>query len=81
MQDRTGERDGKGGSMDEGRKILLAAARAHVARTGHGVTMVGLNFVHCPVCKAHAHLDSGGHVLIAHDRGYSYHEPVRPEAF
>ena len=67
--------------MDEGRKILLAAARAHLARTGHGAVMVGLNFVHCPVCKAHAHLGSDGRGLIAHNRDYTYYETVKAESY
>lgn len=61
-------------------KELRQARSAHFKRTGH-VAIVGNNFIECPDCKKHAHLDKG--TLYAHG-GIKNPAPYRiidPSAF
>jgi len=71
--------------------VLVRAAVAHREQNpGHEV-MVGLNFIECFTCGAHAHLSTDGKTLIAHGvageglvtsyRSGRYHTLARPEEF
>jgi len=53
---------------NRGRRVLLDARSAHFQRTGHKRIHVGLNYIECEVCKAHAHLDRFARQLLQHGR-------------
>jgi len=60
---------------------FTAARLNHTKTTGHKNIMVGMNFIECPECHAHAHISSNHETLILHDSGYQIVKEIQPSEF
>lgn len=61
------------------RTFLRKAKVAHLQTNPGHKPWAGMNFVHCEVCKKHAHIQ--GEQLLVHNADFTVNELIGPEQF